>query len=77
MSNAIFFFFQIRIVGSGVQFGPLGTVATDWPIVPSSGDYADREFGGMKIGEGTRRTRRRPSPAPICPLQIPLDQTRV
>jgi hypothetical protein len=36
--------------GGGVQLGPLGTAATDWPIVPASGDYDDGEFGGMKIG---------------------------
>jgi hypothetical protein len=30
----------------------------------------------MKIGRGNRSTRRKPSPAPLCPQQIPLDQTR-
>jgi hypothetical protein len=28
--------------------GPLGTSATEWPIVPAPGDYDDGEFGGMK-----------------------------
>jgi hypothetical protein len=55
--------------------GPLGTSATEWPIVPAPGDYYDREFGGMKIVSGNRSTRREPSPAPLCPPQIPLDQT--
>jgi hypothetical protein len=55
--------------------GPLGTSATEWPIVPAPGDY-DREFGGLKIGRGNRSTRRKPAPAPLCPPQIPLDQTR-
>jgi hypothetical protein len=32
--------------------GPLGTSATDWPIVPAPGDYDDGEFGGMKIVQG-------------------------
>jgi hypothetical protein len=32
--------------------------------------------GGMKIGRGNRRTRRKPTPAPLCPSQIPHDQTR-
>jgi hypothetical protein len=50
--------------------GPLGTAATDWPIVP---DY-DVEFGEMKIGRGNRNARRKPAPAPLCPPQIP-DQT--
>jgi hypothetical protein len=30
----------------------------------------------MKIGKGNRSTRRKPAPAPLCPPQIPLDQTR-
>jgi hypothetical protein len=31
----------------------------------------------MKIGRGNRSTRRKPAPAPLCPPQIPLYQTRV
>jgi hypothetical protein len=50
--------------------------ATDRPIVPAPGDYDDGEFGEMKIGKGNLSTRRKPAPAPLCPLQIPLDQTR-
>jgi hypothetical protein len=57
-------------VGGGVQMVSLGTSATEWPIVPAPGDYDDGEFGGMKIGRG------KPAPAPLCPPQIPLDQTR-
>jgi hypothetical protein len=30
----------------------------------------------MKIDRGNRSTRRKPAPAPLCPPQIPLDQTR-
>jgi hypothetical protein len=30
----------------------------------------------MKIGKGNRSARRKPAPAPLCPPQIPLDQTR-
>jgi hypothetical protein len=33
-------------------------------------------IGGMKIGRGNRSTRRKPAPAPLCPPQIPHDQTR-
>jgi hypothetical protein len=33
-------------------------------------------IGGMKIGRGNRSTRRKPAPAPFCPPQIPLDETR-
>jgi hypothetical protein len=61
----------------GVQLGPLGTSATDWPTVPAPGYYGNGEFGGMKIGRGNRNTRRKPTPAPLCPPQIPLDQTRI
>jgi hypothetical protein len=57
------------------KLGPLGTSATEWPIVPAPGDYNEGEFGGMKIGRGNRSTRRKPAPAPLCPPQIPLDQT--
>jgi hypothetical protein len=32
-----FFFFLIILVGAGVQLGPLGTAATDWPIVACPG----------------------------------------
>jgi hypothetical protein len=63
----------IRLVGGGVQLGPLGTAATDWPIVPAPGDYYD---GGMKIDRGNRSTWRKPATAPLCSPQIPLDQTR-
>jgi hypothetical protein len=57
----------------GIQLDPLGTAATDWA---APGDYDDGEFGGMKIGRGNRSTRGKPAPAPLCPPQIPLDQTR-
>jgi hypothetical protein len=32
-------------MGDGVQLGPLGTSATNWPVVPAPGDYEDEEFG--------------------------------
>jgi hypothetical protein len=54
----------------GVQLGPLGTAATNMPIVPAPGDYYDGEIGGM-IGKGNRSTRRKPAPVPLCPPQIP------
>jgi hypothetical protein len=34
---SIGFFFLIRFLGGGVQLGPLGTAATDWPIVACPG----------------------------------------
>jgi hypothetical protein len=33
-------------------------------------------IGGTKIGTVNRSTRRKPAPAPLCPPQIPHDQTR-
>jgi hypothetical protein len=33
-------------------------------------------IGGMKIDRGNRSTRRKLAPAPLCPPQIPHDQTR-
>jgi hypothetical protein len=56
----------------GVQLGPLGTAATDWPIVPAPGDY-DGEIGGMKIGKGNPSTRRKPAPVPLGQIR---DRTR-
>jgi hypothetical protein len=61
-------FFLIVIVGGGVQLGPLGTAATNRPIVPAPGDYDDGEIGGM-IGKGNRSTWRKPAPLLLCPPQ--------
>jgi hypothetical protein len=33
-------------------------------------------IGGRKIGRGNRSTRMKTAPAPLCPPQIPYDQTR-
>jgi hypothetical protein len=43
-------FFLIVIVGGGVQLGPLGTAASNRPIVPAPGDYDNGEIGGMTAG---------------------------
>jgi hypothetical protein len=45
---AVFFFFFFGVVGGGVQLGPLGTAATNRPIVPAPGNYDDGEIGGTK-----------------------------
>jgi hypothetical protein len=63
-------FFLIDIVGGGVQLGPLGTAATNRPIVLGTGDYDDGQIGGM-IGKENRSTQRKPAPVPLCPPQIP------
>jgi hypothetical protein len=57
-------------VGGGVQLGPLGTAATNRPIVSAPGEYDDGEIGGM-IGTGNRSTQRKPGPVPLCPPQTP------
>jgi hypothetical protein len=62
--------FLISIVGGGVQLGPLGTAATNRPIVPAPVDYDDGVIGGM-FGKGNRSTRRKPAPVPLCPPQTP------
>jgi hypothetical protein len=49
--------------------GPLGTTATNKPIVPAPGDYDDGKNGGMMIGRGNRSSRRKPAPVPLCPPQ--------
>jgi hypothetical protein len=51
--------------------GPLGTAATNRPIVPASGDYDDGGTGGMMIGRGNRSTRRKPATVSLCPPQTP------
>jgi hypothetical protein len=56
--------FLIGVLGGGVQLGPLGTAATNRPIVPALGYYDDGEIGGM-IGRGTRSTRRKPAPVQL------------
>jgi hypothetical protein len=67
--------FLIGLVGDGIQLGPLGTSATNWPIVPAPSSYKDGAFGGMMIGKGTRSTRKKSAPVPFCPPQIPHDLT--
>jgi hypothetical protein len=63
-------------VGGGVQLGPLGTAATNRPIVPAPDDYDDGEIGGM-LGRGNWNTQRKPAPVPLCPPQTPhAAQTR-
>jgi hypothetical protein len=68
-------FFLIRLVGSGVQLGPLGPSATNSRTVSVPGDYEDGESGGMMNGRRNRSTRRKPTPVPLCPPQIPHDVT--
>jgi hypothetical protein len=60
----------LNLYSGGWNQGPLGTAATNRPIVSAPGYYDDREIGGM-IGRGNRTTRRKPAPVPLCPPQTP------
>jgi hypothetical protein len=67
-------FFIISVVG----LSPLSTAAISGllykPHLIDEGDCG--ASGGIKIGRGNRSTRRKPTPAPLCSLQIPHEQTR-
>jgi hypothetical protein len=69
-------FFLMRIVWSGVQFGPFGTEATKRPIVPAPGDHDDGEFGAMIIGRGNRSTRRKPASSATLSITNPTCSVR-
>jgi hypothetical protein len=63
------------IIISGVGLSPLGTSGLLYkPQMIDEGDCG--AIGGMKIGGGNRSTLRKPAPVPLCPPQIPHDQTR-
>jgi hypothetical protein len=55
-------------VEGGVQLGPLGTAATNMPIVPAPYNYDDGEIGGM-IGRGNRSNGRKRTAVLLCPPQ--------
>jgi hypothetical protein len=63
-------------LGGGIHAGSTRHCGHYWPIVPVSGDCEDGDVGGMKFGGGNQSTWRKPAPSPLCPPQIPLDQTR-
>jgi hypothetical protein len=69
------YFFLIRKLEGGVPIGSTRHVGHLWTIVPAPGECEDEELYGTKIGRGNRSTRRKLAPAPLCPPQIPLDQT--
>jgi hypothetical protein len=56
-----------------VRLSPLGTTATSGllyqPQMIDDGDCG--AVHGMKIGRGNRSIRRKPTPASLCPPQIP------
>jgi hypothetical protein len=69
---------HVIIILSGVRLSPLGTAATTGLLCQSQmkddGDCG--AIGGMKTGRGNRSTRRKHAPRPLCPPQIPHDQTQ-
>jgi hypothetical protein len=68
------FIIYFLVAWGGVRLSPLGTSATNWPIVPARpiNDVCGA-VGGMRIGRGNRSTLRKPTPAPLRPPQIPYD----
>jgi hypothetical protein len=68
----------IFIIISGVGLSPLGIAATSGLLykLQMVGEGDCGVIGGMRIGRGNRSTRRKSAPAPLCPPQIPHDQTR-
>jgi hypothetical protein len=59
-----------------LSYSPLGTSATSWPMhQPLTTDDECGAIGGMRIGRENRSTRRKPTPVPLCPPQIPHDLT--
>jgi hypothetical protein len=65
-------------IPNGMGLSPLGTAATPGllyqPQMIDDGDCG--AIGEIKIGRGNRSTQRKPAPSPLCPPQIPHEQTR-
>jgi hypothetical protein len=59
-------------VGGKSKLGPLGTSATEWPIVPAPGDYDDGEIGGMKIGRGNGKYSEKTCPSATLSTTNPI-----
>jgi hypothetical protein len=57
----------------GVRLSPLGTAATTGRLQMIGDEYG--AVGGMRIGRGSRSTRRKPAPVSLCPPKIPHDLT--
>jgi hypothetical protein len=70
-------FLLFFIIISVVRLIPLGTASTTGLLYHRQ-MIDDGDCGavcGMQIGRGSRSARRKPTPAPFCPPQIPHDQT--
>jgi hypothetical protein len=75
-NKSIFFFFNSHCGGWSPCWVHSALRPLNGLFVPAPGDYDDGELSGMKIGRESRSTRRKPAPAPLCPPQISLEQTR-
>jgi hypothetical protein len=69
------FFFNLHSGGWSLNWVHSARRPLYWPIVPAPADCEDGGFGEMN-GRVNRSTRRKPTPAPLYPPQIPLNQTR-
>jgi hypothetical protein len=74
----VMYYLFFIIILSGVRLSAVGTVATTGLLYqPQTIDDVDcGAIGGMKIGRGNLSLQREPAPAPLCPPQIPHDQTQ-
>jgi hypothetical protein len=66
------------IILSGVRLSPVGT-ATNTGLLYHHQMIDDGDCGaicGIKIDRGNRSTRRKHAPVPLCPPQIPHEQTQ-
>jgi hypothetical protein len=66
---------SFRLLDLGQSEGLLGRVisSSQGLCVSVPGDCEDGEVGGMNgFGRGNQSTRRKPTPTPNCPPQIPL-----
>jgi hypothetical protein len=68
LHHSLVFFFFLGVGWNQVHF----YWSNYWAIVPAQDDDECGTIGGMP-GRGNRSTRRRPTPVPLCPPQIPDD----
>jgi hypothetical protein len=76
MYNYYYFIFLLFLVGLDwvrLVLQPLFGLQYQ-PRMINDGDCG--AIGGIKIDRGNRSTRRKPTPVPLCPPQIPQDLTR-
>jgi hypothetical protein len=70
---------SFRLLDLGQSAELLGRVISSSQGLCASapGDYENEEVGGINgFGSGNRSNRRKPTPVPLCPPQIPLEQNR-